>query len=494
MLRRTSGASTANVNGIAAISAGLGLAVYFWLSFYFPIGDQYYFGTLIYDSYYNRILEGRLDLPLRIMVYEGHYLPDGTAFTYHGLAPLLLRFAAGWLLPTDGTVFPYLSAPFWSALGSACYHFIFHHALSSADKNKQVPKLIYLMVGLLSWFATPGIFLAGNSSFYIEPIAVSYAMTGFFFLSIYMFGNEKISYRSALIFCAFVVAINIHARPHIALALGLGLSVFCIYLLRVYGKRAIHIMVMAALIPGLSASGYLYVNYLKFGDPLIMHGGFDEDSPVKYGTVFLGLEEFGSDKARGFEENGRFNPARIPGNLLVYVTAFPTDSTIAFSESILAVQSRYAGFSVLEGPHHGIVFLWLSWLAIAFGGLKRPTDLSQRALLVSGSLVAMATLSYATVTFRYRAELWPFVAAIVLIGISGYVDKARYKSLVGETLLISSLAVTGIMNAIATWEFEYWLKRSPDSFVWDRDYCMEVVTRSFEVETASALCADLKTW
>jgi len=49
------------------------------------------FGYEFYDQVWLALLDGRLDLPARVLRLEGHYTPDGTAYFYHGLAPLVTR-------------------------------------------------------------------------------------------------------------------------------------------------------------------------------------------------------------------------------------------------------------------------------------------------------------------------------------------------------------------------------------------------------------------
>ena len=99
------------------MGAALGVFIYGLLAFgIWPHHDFPLFGANIYDRYYLAMLEGRFDLPATVLRYEGHYAPDGTGYLYHGVAPLLTRFALpGWFHWTGYPLrhFPSGSGPVW---------------------------------------------------------------------------------------------------------------------------------------------------------------------------------------------------------------------------------------------------------------------------------------------------------------------------------------------------------------------------------------------
>jgi hypothetical protein len=472
-------------------TAAVGLVLYAFLSFFYPNDSQVYAGQYMYDYYYGRILEGRLDLPVRLISLEGHYLPDGTAYTYHGLAPLLLRFALGWLLPTDGSVFPFLSPFLWCALGSACYHVILHKIVAARSDAGPVAKAAAGRAGLLVWVLSPGLFLAGNGSFYVEPISIAYAATGLFFLAVFLNSRGELAYTSAVLVCALCVALALHARLHVAACLAIALGVFGLRGLFAASVRNLLALAVGVVIVGSSAAGYLYVNYLKFGDPFEAHAGFSRDDRVQMGTVFLGWEDYSSERARGFEEFGRFNLARIPGNLVAYTLDLPNETVHQRIAAFVESREESAGFVRLEPPFIGILPLWWIWLVVIAVGLRRRPGFHESVMLVAGAGMTLAMLSYATVTFRYRAELWPLVFALVMISLPGLL--ARLESATSFNaprlmMILTAIAlVTGITSAV---RFNHVHRDTADGFVLDKSACLRVLPERFSPAERSRLCAD----
>lgn len=479
-----------------AISASVTLvcfAVYAFLSFFYPFGNVDYAGQYVYDYYYNGLLDGRLDIPVRLIGYEGHYLKDGTAYTYHGLAPLLTRFAFGWLLPTDGSFFPYASPLLWCAIGSASCHTILHKLTCASARDDIDRNFLLAAIGVLAWLVSPGLFLAGNASLYVEPIAVAYATTAVFFLLVVLHARGEASFAMTIIICSLCVAIALHARPHVAVGLSLGLGILGIRALFQCTLRRVLTLVCGACLIGLSGAGYLYVNYLKFGDPMQAHAGFSPDNEVQMGTVFLGLEEYGSQRADGFEEHGRFNPARIPGTLLAYTLDLPNPNFHSGIERALEMQEPVAGFVRLEPPFLGILPLWAVWfLVIAMGLRSRPTW-HQAVLIAAGGAIAVMILSYPTVTFRYRAELWPLVMALMVISLPNFLAgfDADNRSTPRRNILIAG-AVSLLISVNAATAFAA-SHRNPDGrYVLDREECVELVGQRFDPDDTARLCADWK--
>lgn len=478
---------------VSVATAAFAISVYILLGFFYPFDDKSYSGFLVYDFYYQRVLEGRFDLPLRMISVEGHYLADGTAFTYHGLAPLITRLSLGWLFPTDGTFFPYASVVFWCTIGSASYHIILHKLISTHLHGHRLLMTTQVCGGLLVWLASPGVILVANSSLYIEPIAVSYAATGVFFLATFLNSRGEISYRAAILLCSLCVAIALHARPHVAAGLAVGLFIFG---LRIYIDRSLRCLVTLLLGVALvasSAAGYLYVNHLKFGDPFEAHAGFSRDDRVQMGTVFLGDEDYESERAQGFEEFGRFNAARLPGNIIAYTFDWPQKTVHQQIEKVLESQARYAGFVRLEGPFFGILPLWVLWFVVVGVGFRRRPKFHQSVILGSGAAIALMILSYATVTFRYRAELWPFLMALVIVSMPAFLERlGRARSPGIHRLMIVAAISSVIVSFSAALTFSHMHRASSGWRDLDKQECLQLLDGRFDPQRASELCADWK--
>ncbi len=482
-----------SLRNTSLLVALLSIGIYAFFSFFYPFNKTEYSGIYIYDYYYQAILDGQLNLPLRLVAYEGHYLPDGTAYTYHGLAPLLTRFAFGWLLPADGSFFPYASPLFWCAIGSASYHVILHKLLRSHFGHADHLKTTTICAGALVWLLSPGLFLAGNSSFYVEPIAVAYAATGVFFLAVFANSRGEMTYVTTVLICALCIALALHARPHVAIGLAAGLGLLGVRGLLHANLRFVIAFAVAGVVIATSASGYLYVNYLKFGDPMEAHGGFSPDDRVQMGTVFLGQEEYGSERAQGFEQFGRFNPARIPGNLVAYTLDAPNPVVHSAVETILQQQEKRAGYVRLEPPFLGIGLLWAVWLTIAAIGLRRKPTFHEWVMGLSGAAIAIMVLSYPTITFRYRSELWPLVMALVITSMPTFLsrlDRAKTGSL--SSLTITIVAVSLLIGFNAAIAYSYSHRNPQGQYVLDKDFCIELVSARFDRQKTSQLCADWK--
>ena len=405
------------------MGAALGVFIYGLLAFgIWPHHDFPLFGANIYDRYYLAMLEGRFDLPATVLRYEGHYAPDGTGYLYHGVAPLLTRFAFAWLVPLDRISLAPFSVWFWACLGSLFYHKLFHDLTIRYWPQAKETRWCSLLLAALVWFATPGLLIAVNPALFHEPIAVGYAASAGL---LYAFARWRFlggSWVFAVIAMAAWAALSLHARPNLAIGLYAATLLMCLGMLFEHRRQALLSVVVAFSILGASGLGYLALNQIKFGAAGATHGSFSEGG-VQYGPVFWGLEDESSDRAKAFAKHGKFNIRRIPSNLAVYAL----DPPPTFGETPIRMMNALhekamasgLGFIRIENPRIGFVFLWLPWLvmiAAALGTrLAWQSMKSSLPVLAGTAISAGLTLSYATIALRYRFDLWPFVAALAVV-------------------------------------------------------------------------------
>ena len=178
----------------------------------------------------------------------------------------------------------------------------------------------------------------------------------------------------------------------------------------------------AGIVLGLLTAGYLGLNAMRMGSLFAVHGSFGA-SDIQYGETFFGLEQTDSIRAAAFEQYGRFNPLRIIPNLVIYLGDFEFSSASVLLRWIHAVIiSAMVGFVRIEGPSVGVIFLWPLWFILAVLGAKRlRLALTPTTLLLAGlACSVLLTLSYGTIALRYRIDMWPMIAVLLIPGIQSF--------------------------------------------------------------------------
>lgn len=468
--------------------AGLGTLVYAFLAFVVgPFASREAFGTDIYDLYYLAILDGRFDLPARILRYEGHYAPDGTGYLYHGLAPLLTRFAVGWVWPLPQVSQAYASIWFWAVAGTACYHLTFatiaRHIWNGPGRRRTLWAAL-LAFGV--WFTTPGLLLSAAPSLFHETSSVAYAMAGGFVL---LWTRAALSDRLwswALVGLALCAGIALHARPNVAVGLYLGAVLAIGLALWNDHRRAVLPMAFAIAILGVAGMGYLKFNEIRFGSATQVHGSYDQSS-VQYGPVFWGYEEQDSARAAAFVEHGRFNLRRVLPNLALYIFDLPDRSFLIGPSAVVEAAYRKAtanlGFIRLEGPRMGMAWIFAGCLVLAAAApFARQVPPRMAGLLIATGAAAGLTLAYGTVTLRYRFDVWPFVASAGAIGLYAVVPRLVRSSGISPLKAVLTTATIGSTLMIGLTTFAYrdnfrtiYEPEVKDTFFapWSQEECLE---------------------
>ncbi|MEZ5744004.1 MAG: hypothetical protein R3D89_09875 [Sphingomonadaceae bacterium] len=207
---------------IIAFSAALMLGMALGVVFSPP---HAFIGQNLYDVYAEALLNGRWNLPVRELRVEGHYTPDGTGYLYHGLGPLLTRLPFAPFVEFPTTWLSGLSIWFWAMLGNATWHLAFWLAFVQAGGEAlKSRRLVALGMALAVWFGAPGLILVASGTLFNEAIAMAYALAGGFMLLVARMAFGLSDARRALIPLAVLAGLMVHARPHLALGLYLGVG------------------------------------------------------------------------------------------------------------------------------------------------------------------------------------------------------------------------------------------------------------------------------
>lgn len=459
-----------------------------------------------YNYYFLSLLDGRFDVPLRTIAYEGHYLPDGRAFVYYGLAPALIRgFFAPFVDLSRVSVAPAVVWVLATATGFVCQSSLLYVVRRGRVASLRLELLVLVSGALAIWFSSPLTALAGSAPIYHEPILFAFLLTMLFLRLCLPILYGEASPRDRLVPLALLASLAVHARPHVAATLYMvtcGLMIM--HWLSVKRDASGHrrgslprqggrATLGALAILGASGLIYLGVNKVRFDDGFTYHGG--SHGPVVQGTVYLGMEAPDSPRWRGFSEHGRFNVRRIIPNASYYLLSdkkLHADLTSWFE----------TGFVRLEPPMRSVVEIWAPWLVMLVAGLglfsagiRREQRIRPWAspglalLLLAASLILHFTmLSYATVTLRYTTELFVFVffGAILSLGLllplAEQLGRGRGAALLSTALVTLALS----LNASSQLGVEYRKKfRDGDRFFFEYDFCIKALSR--HVESAEAI-------
>lgn len=436
---------------LAGIIAIFGALSYAHLMFSSPVGDSAeQYGTFVYNYYFLSLIEGRLDIPLRIITLEGHYDSSGRAFVYHGIGPLLTRAIAYPFVDLTKVSLAPVTIWFFSAAGSAMYHFLFLRALSRFGPTSTRLRAYYgAVLGVMVWFISPGIYLTVNESIYHEPIAMCYFAVGAFlvlFSGPAFYGKD---WKPILVPLAILAGIAVLTRPHVAIGLYAGVALLLIHVLRKNGRQGIPSVIVTLLV--LLAFGVLQliINELRFGEMFKMHGSLQRDS-LERGFSYFGVEDSSSLRAQAFREQGRFNIARIiPNGMLYLFDALKFDFGPYVDPYGIWIQNLYLQMATNLGrigrelPRVGMVFLWLPWifLIVVALPLKRVKIQQWWAVLVAASIATGMVLAYATITLRYRTDIWPLIAVLAVYSLPKlWDDSERHPIKAWGVLFITAIA------------------------------------------------------
>ena len=473
---------------ILCLPAALGLAVYVMLMWP-SLMDQPEpsFGDMIYNYYFLSIVEGRFDVPARIVSSEGLYAPDGTAYVNQGLAPLLTRILAAPFVDLREVSLAGVSVLLFAAIGSAAMQVTAVNILTRFGPEAQdMRRPLLVLAGLAAWLASPGPTLASNESLYHEPIAAAYAAGALwmaFAARVVVFGDRPGKW---LLPMALAAGIMVHAREHLAVGLYAGTVLFGLWDLKAGGwNRLPHVAFAMAVLFAFGAA-LLGMNQARFGSLL-------RSSGVEWGFSYWNL--YTEEHARiAYNTNsaGAFHPARVPGNALLYFLDLPKDLGIYDLGPLNRRLTMAWGWVGIESPRFGVVFAWAPWFLVTLRGLFCRSGVARAGwvLVAAGSVGALVVMSFATLTLRYRVDLWPLVmagAVLMLPRIAAGIRDGRIavRSAVRAGGLALLLAC-GVQFTVLPYGILEWDERG----VWSEAQCAEYArAKGFDADAVARICA-----
>jgi len=402
----------------------LSAVFYGWIVFgvLLQSGAQH-FGWSLYDEAFLALAAGELNVPARALGLEGHFRPDGTGYLYHGLAPLLTRLLAAPFVDLSITPLAPFSIWIWAVIGTAAYHRAFLMAARSVwPADGRNPEFWFVALGLAVWVGGPGLLLSSNLSLYQEPIAVAYAATGGVVWLWTRAALGHTSIKNVLIVMALLTAVCVHARPHVAVGLYLIVVLASLWSLKQNARATLLPTGVALVLLAMGGGSYLGYNTLRFADATTTHGTF-EDSEVQHAVTFWGVDNPDSAGASAFVEHGRFNIRRVLPNGAFYLMQPPQALMPGVQSDAVRMHSAATQDAVgkirIESPGAGLLALWTVWIVLAANAFvaRRQTARPYAGLLLGTGAAALILCAYATITLRYHIDLWPFIAALALVGI-----------------------------------------------------------------------------
>ena len=490
----------------ASLCAIAGACLYALLAFgvLFPPEHAYY-GSDIYNAYFYRLLEGHFDLPMRMLRYEGHYAADGTGVLYHGLAPLLTRALLYPFVSLEQFPTAALSIWLWAVIGTGFYHMSAYKVMQKYARPSSIHSSIIwgTVVALAIWLCGPGLFLSANLVLYHEPISIAYAamaITVYLLLQCTLFNMPL---HRALIPVSLLAGVLLHSRPHMAIGLYTGVVILILLSTFRMPRWPIPSIITCLLILSAFGAAFMYINAARFGSMIEAHGhvgATTETNTIQYGAAFWDPNYANGDTAEAFLDHGTFHPWRIVPNLLIYVFDYPAISDWVSSLHRTVTQD-ISGFGKVEAPRFGMLFIWPSWIILMLLGLclGRPRiagGLTSLPLLAAVGLAAVLMLSFPTVAFRYRTDLWPLIIVLCLLSFPGLM--ARFGTTYlnnGRVLTLSLLVLLGgiLISGRAVIPYAKSYQTSVGGFygVWDEDICADLArTKGFSSSETLRLCVD----
>jgi hypothetical protein len=265
-----------------------------------------------------------------------------------------------------------------------------------------------------------------------------------------------------------IAGVSVHARPTVAIGLYIATCALAVSLwiarnrwrpnFKVATKNALLIGTAPALILISFGALLLVMNYARWDDPFVM-------APLdRYGVV-LQVEGI-SPRIEAMIEEGRFNLLRVPANFVVHLLG----GEPAWHESLIKLFN--VGVVRLEQPTIGIVMIFVPLLFMAIHGVGRlhafwkSEKVAAVPLLLVGAaycVTAFLIFAYATVTYRYKVEIWPLLFFLSLFGLAGILQSSagpnakRYSQYHKFIIFCSIISIYFLFNA-------YFSYQSSDTF------------------------------
>jgi len=388
------------------------------MNFFYPD-----YGWVFYNQYAIAISQGRLSVPAEAIGSEGFYV-GGRVYAYYGVLPALLRLP---LLPfVDFRTTPLAVLMNWAMTvgGVAALQLSAFDALRWRRARGAAPAAgwIFGLASLSLWFFSGAFLVIQNASFYHEPFAASLLASGLFtWISVrVLLFQEARPTRAQLIALAILAGFALFARQTTAISLYAGVIVWLAlaarHLMRAEGfssGRAARWTATQAIAPlailGTAGVIYLGLNVVRFGSA----NNFPMES---FGAMLMHPHDA---RLLSIKNQGQFHWARILPNLV-----FALIGGDELRQRLIAIMG--GGATAAMGAVIRLAFAWtpaflLSFLSLGWLGRRARTDpTALAAILLLGclSIGAGLQLAYATVQYRYHADIWPPIAFLVVLSIA----------------------------------------------------------------------------
>ena len=145
--------------------------------------------------------------------------------------------------------------------------------------------------------------------------------------------------------------------------------------------------------------------------------------------------------------------------------------------------------------------LWPVWMVLAAVGLTKARPrvaggLRATPILLATGIAALLMLSYPTVAFRYRFDLWPLLMATILVTLPGLLQKLPAEGLaqtrvytLGTAFLVPGVLATGL--AIVPYAHSYQTVPGRNYENWDEAKCRAMIAnKPFEETRVAEICVD----
>ena len=492
-----------------SVAGGMLGAIVLALVASFGMPGPVHFGADLYDELWLAVVSSELDVSARILRFEGHYMPDGTAYLYHGPAPLLTRALLAPFIEIGSVPLAGVSIWLWTVVGTASWHATALVAARAGLKVRgmetvpQAPVWAALLAAAV-WLTSPALLLVSNHSLYHEPIAVAYGLAGTFAFLWSRATLQGSSLRPWLPVLAVLAALALFARPHVAVGLYVATCLAVVWTVWRERARSLLPAALAMALLGVGGLSYLGLNEARFGDAGVGHGSLARDT-LQHGVIYWGREEPTSPRARGFNEQGRFNLRRVPTNAAFHLLAPPLMAgTLALRDRAetahRAATIGHAGFVRIEPSGSGLAFLWTAWIVLAGASAWAARSLWRRqtGLLVGTGVIATFMLAYATITLRYTVDLWPLIATLAVLGIAAVAPRLSEPASADRwhRIAILSLGLSIAINFAVLGGYRYMFREQGDFFSrWSAAECRErAVAKGLPAERVDHVCRTPRVW
>ncbi|MGE4420698.1 MAG: hypothetical protein AB7D39_00210 [Pseudodesulfovibrio sp.] len=439
---------------------------------------------MVFNQYFLSIMDHRLDIDPACIGKEAFFGDDGRAYAYWGVFPALLRAPFYPFIDLKSVPVSRIIVFVSAVLIAVVSQNILKDIMRKSEGQAWNERLI-LTANLLIWFASPVMLLSTNGSVYHEPIVLG-LLGVMLFMWIVLRGiliHSEIAPRR-MILLALIAGCVLHTRMTLALALYVGVSVFCLlHVVRLYRQyRSEHgpwsslfkallspkNVLAPMLILFVFGALLLFTNWVKWGDPF-------NPAPLKhYGFLVEG--EGWSGRHAAVRKLGRFNLRRVIPGLVFHLMGVGMGGR-AYSVYYKLTDMFGTGVMRLEDPVPALL-MWGPWFLSGFYVFRRmrrklvgeAAGPSYLILALTVLIPALLILSYPTITVRYKSEFWPFLflGFCVLFAAKGPVAADG-----ANTRFIRNFSVWSVFSAlvcvvVSIYYRTTWVSQASGSWVWEK--------------------------